>query len=212
MIKIISFDVDGTLVTRKYPDLIWNEIVPKLYAEKEGLTFQEAKKYIIAEYDKIGDGNLKWYDIDYWFNKFGLNDYNSILDQYKDQITYYPDTFEVLKELNKKYTLIIISNASLPFLKRTTEKIKHYFKKIISTTSEFKQIKANPEVYLKICNQLNIKPQELVHIGDHEQQDFQIPAKIGVKTFLIKRDGGKKGKKIVKNLTEFKLKILTLNS
>jgi len=33
-IKIVSFDVDGTLVKEDFNDLIWQKEIPSLYAQK----------------------------------------------------------------------------------------------------------------------------------------------------------------------------------
>ncbi|OPY68322.1 MAG: hypothetical protein A4E62_02077 [Syntrophorhabdus sp. PtaU1.Bin002] len=42
MKKIISFDLDGTLVHGKYGDIVWNQGIPEEYADKYGFTFDEA--------------------------------------------------------------------------------------------------------------------------------------------------------------------------
>ena len=72
--KILSFDLDGTIITKKFVDTVWLEGLPKLYAEKNGLSLRKAKEYIFSEYEKIGDGRIEWYDIKYWFKKFNLGD------------------------------------------------------------------------------------------------------------------------------------------
>ena len=56
MPKIISFDMDGTLVDSEFTDWVWGHGVPTLYAEKVGLPFEEAKALVVKEYLKVGEG------------------------------------------------------------------------------------------------------------------------------------------------------------
>ena len=54
MIKIISFDMDGTLVKPTYADKVWLEGLPKLYAKEKKIPIKQAKEYIYQKYEKIG--------------------------------------------------------------------------------------------------------------------------------------------------------------
>jgi FMN phosphatase YigB (HAD superfamily) len=46
-IKLISFDLDGTLVDKNsFDKIFWEEEVPKLYAAKKGMSIEEAKKKV----------------------------------------------------------------------------------------------------------------------------------------------------------------------
>ena len=72
MIRVISLDMDGTLVNSRFVDKVWMEGMPMLYAEKTGLDFPAAKEYVVGEYMKIGSDKLEWYDLKYWIEKFGL--------------------------------------------------------------------------------------------------------------------------------------------
>ena len=60
MIKVISFDFDGTLATHSFADAFWLEGVPALYAKQNNITLEAAKKYILKEYDNIGDNRVEW--------------------------------------------------------------------------------------------------------------------------------------------------------
>ena len=47
MHKIISFDMDGTLVDVEFTDWVWGHGIPSLYAEKAGVSFEEAKTFVV---------------------------------------------------------------------------------------------------------------------------------------------------------------------
>ena len=72
ILKIISFDVDGTLVGLEYNDLIWFKEIPELVAKKKKISFEGSLKLVQDEYNKLGEHNLNWYDINYWISYFGL--------------------------------------------------------------------------------------------------------------------------------------------
>ena len=59
--KVVSFDVVGTLVDSYYEDYVWKEAVPRLYSRKRGVGLEEAKDYVLREYDRIGKNDIRWY-------------------------------------------------------------------------------------------------------------------------------------------------------
>jgi HAD superfamily hydrolase (TIGR01549 family) len=205
--KIVSFDVEGTLTTRRFSQVIWEEAIPKLYAEKIGLSFEEAKEHVMREYAKVGDGRVEWYDIRYWFNHFALADYEHLLNNRKQEITLYPEASRVLEDLGKNHKLIVSSNSSREFLKFELEKLQKYFYRVYSVTSDFHQVKKTNQVYRKIGNLLGIKPSEMVHVGDLLEDDFNAPRKAGVFAYHLDRTAEKSNEFIVKDLEEFRARI-----
>ena len=39
----------------------------------------------------IGEERVEWYNIKYWFDRFRLTDYEELLNNYKHEISYYPE-------------------------------------------------------------------------------------------------------------------------
>lgn len=209
-IKIVSFDMDGTLVERGYVDSVWLEGIPKLYAEKEGISFEEARAYVEKEYKKVGEERLEWYDINYWLKKFGLNcSWKKLLRKYAYMLRTYPDVKTTLENLGKEYEMIIISNASNEFISVEMEVLKlgGKFSNVFSTVSDFKKTKKDEEVYHEICRVLDIKGNEIAHVGDNWNFDYVAPSKAGINAFYLDREGKMSGKHVVKNLREFEEKL-----
>src|SRR3989338_9733409 len=102
MIKVISFDLDGTLAEEEFDTIIWFEEIPKLYAKKYKIPIKKAKKFVFAEYNKFRHDH-RWADVGFWFEHFELENWQKLLDDLKHKIRLFPDTIPVLKELNKKY-------------------------------------------------------------------------------------------------------------
>lgn len=204
MIKIISFDMDGTLVKPTYADKVWLEGLPKLYAKEKKIPIKQAKEYIYQKYEKIGKDRKEWYDIDWWFKQFQLKEYwQNLLNNYRHTIQLYPETLETLEKLSKNFELIIISNAKREFIEIQLEetKLKPYFTHVFSSLSDFNKVKKLPEVYKHILTLLKIQPHEIIHVGDSKEFDYVSPRKIGIKSFYLNREKTDTGNHILNSLS-----------
>jgi putative hydrolase of the HAD superfamily len=187
-IKLISFDAEGTVVTPDFSETIWHEAIPALYAQKQGLDFAQAKRCIVEEYGRVGDQRLEWYDIEYWFSYLGLGSSEPAIQSCLNKICYYPEITEVLSSLAGEYRLIVASGTPLELLNLLLRDIKPYFARIFSSTSHYSQLK-NPDFYLRICEEMGIKPSQVIHVGDNWQFDFLNARQAGINAFYIDRSG-----------------------
>lgn len=191
MKKIISFDLDGTLVHGKYGDIVWNHGIPEEYSHKYGIPFDEAKKLIRVQYEAIGDANIEWYNIDLWLAKFDLPvSANTLLNRYETSIEAFSDTLEVLQALMTRYTLIVASNAARIFVEKELAytNLARYFTHIISATTDYGMVKKDERFYKRLCTMLNASPHEIVHVGDHQVFDFEAPLRHGIDAFHLVYD------------------------
>jgi putative hydrolase of the HAD superfamily len=206
MIKIISFDLDGTLVKNTYADRVWLEGFPKLYAKEKMITVNEAKKLLFREYDKVGMDKKEWYDIDWWFKRFKIKeDWRELLSSYRYHIHAFPETKKILSSLSKKYKLIIVSNAKREFIdiQICETNLEAYFDHVFSSLSDFDSVKKIPDVYEQVCKILNVQVNEIIHIGDNKEFDFLSPHKIGIRSFYLNRDRTETGDNVVNTLSDF---------
>jgi len=211
MIKIISFDFDGTIAKHTFADAFWLEGVPALYAKQHHVDVEAAKKYLFEEYDKIGDNQIEWYDPGYWFDRFDLQaDWKKMLLKYRKNVEIYPEVRSVLKRLSTQYSLIISSNAKKEFIdvQLRQNKLSGYFDQIFSSTSDFHTVKKVTDFYAMICKKLKIKPQEMIHVGDHKEFDYLSPQKLGIISYHLDRKKNTTGLHIVSNLKEFEKNII----
>lgn len=212
MPKIISFDMDGTLVDSSFTDWVWMYGLPKLYAEKEGLPFEKAKLYVVSEYEKVGEGAIEWYDIKYWLRFFQLDqDWRSLLQTYVDKIHVYEDVDHLLDRLRDRYSLVLTSNAGKEFIEIEMEAtgLGKYFQHIFSATSDYRMVKKTVDFYRHICEVLRVTPQEVIHIGDHYEFDYLVPISVGIQAFFLDRTGKEKGEHVLHSLEELEGKILS---
>jgi HAD superfamily hydrolase (TIGR01549 family) len=200
-ITVVSFDVEGTLVTTDFSYAIWFEMIPQRYAERWGLSFEEATEKVRQTYDSVGDQHIEWYDVQYWFTRFDLGDADIAMEELQPRVHYFPDTKDVLKELQGRYTLSVASGSPRPFLKHLLRDIEHHFSAIYSSTTDFQQVKT-ADFWAGMCRDLGVEPGQVVHIGDHRQFDFLEPASIGIKAFHLDRDRKAGDAESLKSLSE----------
>ncbi|MCD6319027.1 HAD family hydrolase, partial [Candidatus Aerophobetes bacterium] len=141
-------------------------------------------------YDKISENDARWYTLDFWLDYFSLGvKQEELLQRYANTVSLYPDVVPTLNNLSKKYTLIVCSGMSREFIdvKLKKENIVKYFNHIFSAVSNFNLTKKEPYFYEKVCQELNVKPSHLIHIGDNYELDYLVPKKIGIKAFYLDR-------------------------
>lgn len=202
-IRVISLDATGTIVNDHYLDFVWLEVVPKLYAEKRNISLASAKGFVNQEYDRMSKDDIRWYLPEYWFKHFQL-DRNpmDVFKEHKDLIEVYPEVPSVLETLSKEYDLIVASGLPKNLLEIALEDVRTYFRHTFSPVTDLGEVGKSVGFYNMICKTLDIKPQDMLHIGDNWDNDYAIPRKFGMMSLFLDRTGKRKGKYIVKNLRE----------
>ena len=85
--------------------------------------------------------------------------------------------------------------------------LEKYFDQTFSAASLLEVVKT-AEFYRSICAALNLKPGNLIHIGDHYQIDYLTPRQVGLDAYYLDRDHSRCGvKKRVGDLVEFAQKL-----
>lgn len=183
--KIIIFDMDGTLIDSVG---IWNKVDMNLIQELGGpnelneFDIQQQRDEKLREYSKLENPYINYcqfLSLKYGNNLTGeeiLNKRFIIAQNYlKNEIDYkkgVPELLKLLKERN--YTLIIASttrrinidvysNENNNIINKAN--LNDYFS-IIYTREDVKEIKPNPEIYLRIINELNVKKEQCLIFED----------------------------------------------
>lgn len=212
-IKVLSFDMEGTLVDPYFSHLIWEVDIPGLYAEQRGLGLEEARERVFREYREVGEERVEWYDIGYWFRRLGLGgDWRALLESRRDVCRLYPEVKGVLERLRGRYTLIVTSNTVREFLEVQLLDLKPFFTRIFSAPSDFGEVKKSPEVYMRVCRELDVEPEEMAHVGDHPRFDYEVPRMVGIRAYYLDREYKSRGEHIVHNLEDFEKRIKMLES
>jgi len=213
-IKVVSFDLDGALTNSQFVDSVWLEGIPQLYSIKKRISFEDAKRAVKREYDKVGRERLEWYDLNHWIKKFDLHvSAKELLGHFEHRVELFPEVPSVLHELKQRgFRLIIVTNANREFVDLELKRVDtgHYFERIFSSTSDFRLVKKTANLYQRICSILEISPREMIHIGDDRTFDFIVPKRLGIVAFHLDRAGKHKGEFVIRSLEELSEKLATL--
>ena len=212
--KLISFDLDGTLTTPEFVDAVWRIGIPEQYAKQRAVSLEKAQEGIFHLYDTIADHDMNWYDLPFWIDYLKLSiSAGQLLAQYQHMISLFTDVLPTLTFLNECCTLIIISNANRMFLdlEVSVTGIGRFFKKIFSATSDFGRVKREEEIYQKVCDIMGVSISDIIHVGDHREFDFNAPQRIGMQAYFLDRTGKEFGPHVVHSLDEF-IKIISIES
>jgi len=200
-LKLIVFDLDGTIANT-------NNLILSCFAQLFGhnkkyyIKFMgpPSKKIIAKLFPKSSKKQINLYN-HLWTNTFK--------NKLKTKSRIPKNTTNLLKKLNEKYLLGIITSASKKTAIITLKHNLRFFDFVICAEQQ-KEHKPNPETLNKIIKEYNLKPSSVIYVGDNVNDIvFGKNAKtktIGKVDVLYNAKQLKKYKPdlIIKNLSELK--------
>ena len=99
----------------------------------------------------------------------------------------YPEVREVLEELWPRFQLVVISNfdGRLRLILQHLAVSKFFSQIFIS--SELGADKPDPEIYRRAVRLMDLQPNEVLHVGDDRQRDWEAATAAGLSVFCLDR-------------------------
>ena len=183
-VKAILFDMDGVLTDSYHA---WSCIINDALKSigRNALSKKTLRKQFGAPVERDQKTHFKGYSVEQ-IRKLYLDHYH----KHKNKIVLFPHTRKILQEIKDKNIKIgLISNSTKdiihPVLKRFG--IDCYFD-VVMSMDDVTYRKPHPEMVLRACKILGVKPQETVVVGD-TQNDMIAGKKAGCTTVGIKTKG-----------------------
>ncbi|HLD33660.1 MAG TPA: HAD family hydrolase [Candidatus Nanoarchaeia archaeon] len=119
----------------------------------------------------------------------------------------YDDTVDVLKDLKKKYRLVLISNTDNFSVERVLDKfnLRDSFD-VLFLSYQQGMIKTEPAFYEKIFEDLNASAADCMAVGDSIESDMAAAQRVGVHAVLVDRRSVREFTPKIKNLRELQWK------
>ena len=179
--KVVIFDMDGTLIDSS------NVIVNTINYVRVNLGLKKLEKDVILS--AVNNPHINPAEFFYETKEFSPTQ-TKLFNEYYDKhcisdIKLYDGIEELLKNLSKKYTLTIATNAFSSFAKKMLIhlNISKYFSYIIGSDL-VKKPKPNADMIQKTIEHFNIKKKYAILIGD-SLKDYYAAKNSGVKVFLV---------------------------
>lgn len=203
MLKIVLFDLDGTLYKSAEIYQKFAEAAYHTYALIKHTTIEKAKEVLETKRDEMK--KERGYAVPYTLALLAFN--IPIEKWHKENIKFFDAGVYLsedkklqnfLKELKNRYKLGVLTNNNKIQTERILKKLKiQEFFDFIFTYESFKLIKPDLEIFKKIINKIGVKPDECLMVGDRYDVDL-VPAKeVGMQIFEVK------GPEDIENLKNF---------
>lgn len=194
-IKAIAFDLDSTLIDFiKLKKMCCEQAASAMVDAGLQMPVEYVSKRLMKTYFDVGIESDKAFSI-FLFDALGKIDdkilaagIQAYLKTKNAFLEPYPNVIPTLIALIRKgYRLGIVTDA--PRLKAyqrlSAMKLIHFFDTIVAKEDTGKG-KYDEMPFKMLCEKLNVKPEEVMMVGDNLKRDIETPKKFGMKTVLAK--------------------------
>ena len=207
MIKAISFDAAGTLfyltkTVGEHYALVGKEIGLKLDAQRLERAFQLAWNRLprrpAANCPRENDDKDWWRALvnvvlDESAPSLGELDRDNFFEIAYEHFAeagvwqLYPEVLDILQELQPRFQLAVVSNfdGRLRFILEHVGIAKFFTNVFIS--SELGADKPDPEIFRRAIKLIGFAPQEILHVGDDPERDWNAATEAGLSIFKLDR-------------------------
>ncbi|MGB5831419.1 MAG: GMP/IMP nucleotidase [Thiohalocapsa sp.] len=163
----VFLDMDGTLLDLYFDNHFWLEHVPKRYAEKTGVSLEQAKDSLLPRYRRI-QGTLDWYCVDHWSQELGL-DIALLKSEVDHLIKVHPFVIDFLDALalrGKRRVLVTNAHQKSIALKMQRTRLGGQLERIICA-HDLKLAKESPGFWHRVQRVEPFDPERTLFIDDN---------------------------------------------
>lgn len=196
--KAVIFDLDNTLADRKYAFEMHSKKLAELYLKDRSDEEKEqfVRRMIVLDKNGYAPKSEVYGTICREFSPDGTPD--ELFAKWRENAALFtrqePFAEEILIYLKDKYKLSLLTNGSFKTqsVKLESVGLRKYFERVI-ISEETGTEKPDREIYLLICRETGVMPEEALYIGDHLENDVKGPLSAGMSAVLYDKYGTYRG-------------------
>jgi putative hydrolase of the HAD superfamily len=165
-IETVFLDMDGTLLDLHFDNHFWLEHVPLRYAQKHGLSPEQAKEHLYPRFRSV-EGTLDWYCIDYWTHELGL-DIAALKRELEHLISVHPHVVEFLQTIGntgRRVALLTNAHQQVIELKMASTGLAQHFDHLICSHA-FRVPKEDPRFWTRLADRDPFDPRSTLFVDD----------------------------------------------
>ena len=166
-IDSVFLDMDGTLLDLYFDNHFWLEHVPRRYAEKLGVSIDQARDELLPKYRRI-QGTLDWYCVDHWSRELGL-DIALLKSEVDHLIAVHPyvlDFLEALAACGKRRVLVTNAHQKSIGLKFQRTRLGGHLERVICA-HDLGLAKESPGFWARVAETEPFDPSRTLFVDDN---------------------------------------------
>ncbi len=164
----VLLDMDGTLLDRHFDNFFFEEELPRRYAARHGIAFEEALAKLLAMYRSV-ETELAWTDLHYWSRLLDM-DLVALTKEFDHLIRFLPDAEDFLahlREQGKRVHIITNAHASGIAIKAAKTGVDKHVERIVNAF-DIGYLKMRPEYWPTCRDRIGFDPARSLYIDDDE--------------------------------------------
>ncbi|MBE0582366.1 MAG: HAD-IA family hydrolase [Desulfofustis sp.] len=165
-ITTVLLDMDGTLLDKYFDDFFWEDYVPQVFAQQNGLSHQQARESLLQRYRAV-ESTLQWTDLDFWSEELGL-DIPALKNSVDHLIKVHPHVLnflDFLEQQGKTTCLVTAAHDKTLQIKLAKTEIGPRFDRIVCA-GEIGLPKQNPLFWLRLEEALGFQRSQTLLADD----------------------------------------------
>ncbi|HEX7381831.1 MAG TPA: GMP/IMP nucleotidase [Nevskiaceae bacterium] len=133
-VEDVMLDMDGTVLDLAFDDYFWGELLPQRYAQRHGLSLAAAQRSLAPLFES-GHGTLKWYSLDFWSERTGL-DMAALTREVADRVALLPGSthfLETVRASGRRLWLVTNAHRDSWRVKLQRTHLARYFDHVVSS-------------------------------------------------------------------------------
>lgn len=111
-IDTVCLDMDGTLLDLAFDNWFWQQHLPVVYAQQQGLSLADASHRLMARID-AHIGTLNWYSLSFWSGETGI-DIPALKQSVRERISLRPNALRFLAALKDSGRRVLMTTNADP--------------------------------------------------------------------------------------------------